>query len=126
MGGETTVAAIAAKLETENNALALPFLLPGLPGKPRATPLPDLPWYDKTERELGLEPRGFAEQLVELMGKGLEGIPHEYPPAMFKEGGKGSSVRHINPSDNRGAGACIGVQCRQFPNGTKIRIDVVD
>ena len=125
-GGETTVAAIAAKLETENNALALPFLLPGLPGKPRATPLPGLPGYDKTERELGLEPRGGAEQLVELMGKGLEGIPHEYPPAMFKEGGKGSSVRHINPSDNRGAGACIGVQCRQFPNGAKVRIDVVD
>ncbi|MCU1719275.1 filamentous hemagglutinin N-terminal domain-containing protein [Pseudomonas sp. 5P_3.1_Bac2] len=50
----------------------------------------------------------------------------EYPPAMFQEGGQGSSVRHINPSDNRGAGACIGAQCRELPNGTKIRIDVVD
>jgi hypothetical protein len=28
----------------------------------------------------------------------------EYPPAMFNEGG-GASVRKINPSDNRGAGA---------------------
>ena len=36
----TVVAAIAAKLETENNALALPFLLPR---------------YDKTERGLGLK-----------------------------------------------------------------------
>ena len=36
----TAVAAIAANQETENNALALPFLLPG---------------YDKTERRLGLE-----------------------------------------------------------------------
>ncbi|WP_434704939.1 DUF637 domain-containing protein [Pseudomonas sp. Z1-12] len=50
----------------------------------------------------------------------------EYPPAMFQEGGQGSSVKHINPSDNRGAGACIGAQCRELPNGTKIRIDVVD
>ncbi|NVZ32152.1 sporulation protein [Pseudomonas sp. A4002] len=50
----------------------------------------------------------------------------EYPPAMFQEGGQGSSVRHINPSDNRGAGACVGAQCRELPNGTKIRIDVVD
>ena len=50
----------------------------------------------------------------------------EYPPAMFQEGGQGSSVRHINPSDKRGAGACIGAQCRELPNGTKVRIDVVD
>ncbi|AVY93970.1 hypothetical protein DAI18_07870 [Microvirgula aerodenitrificans] len=74
-GGETAAATIAAKLETENNALAPPFLLPGIPGKPQVTPLPGLPGYDKTERDLGLEPRGFAEQLAELMGKGLEGIP---------------------------------------------------
>ena len=32
----------------------------------------------------------------------------ECPPAVFKEGGKGASVRHIDPSDNRGAGATIG------------------
>lgn len=30
------------------------------------------------------------------------------------------------PSDNRGAGACIGAQCRGLPNGAKVRIDVVD
>ena len=50
----------------------------------------------------------------------------EYPPAMFQEGGQGSSVRLISPSDNRGAGACIGAQCRKLPNGTKVRIGVVD
>jgi len=46
--------------------------------------------------------------------------------AMFKEGGKGASVRHIKPSDNRGAGSCIGTQCREFSNGSKIRLIVTD
>ena len=50
----------------------------------------------------------------------------EFPPAMFQEGGRGASVRHINPADNRGAGACIGAQCRTLPDGTRVRIDVVD
>ncbi|RMV42213.1 Adhesin/hemagglutinin, HecA protein [Pseudomonas syringae pv. helianthi] len=62
--------------------------------------------------------------------RGIETKPgldrDEYPPAMFQEGGQGASVRHINPSDNRGAGACIGAQCRVLPNGAKVRIDVVD
>ncbi|SKA80491.1 Deoxyribonuclease NucA/NucB [Pantoea ananatis] len=46
----------------------------------------------------------------------------EYPPAMFKEGGAGSSVRQVNPSDNRGAGACIGIKCRGLPDGTTVII----
>jgi len=46
----------------------------------------------------------------------------EYPPKMFEEGGEGASVRPISPSDNRGAGACIGAQCRGLPDGTKVRI----
>ncbi len=46
----------------------------------------------------------------------------EYPPAMFEEGGKGSSVRPIAPSDNRGAGACIGAQFRGLPDGSRVRI----
>jgi hypothetical protein len=50
----------------------------------------------------------------------------EYPPAMFKEGGKDSSVRNIDPSDNRDAGACIGNQCRGLPDGTKVDIEVLD
>ncbi len=63
----------------------------------------------------------------------LKGIPtqpnkdrDEYPPAMFKEGGEGASVRHINPSDNRGAGKTMGLQCKGLACGTKVQIDVVD
>ncbi|WP_436500233.1 SpvB/TcaC N-terminal domain-containing protein [Actinokineospora sp. HUAS TT18] len=62
----------------------------------------------------------------------LNGIPtqpgkdrDEYPPAMFSEGGQGASVRHIPSSDNKGAGACIGNQCRPYPDGTKVNIQVV-
>lgn len=62
--------------------------------------------------------------------RGIETKPgldrDEYPPAMFQEGGQGASVRHITAGDNRGAGACIGAQCRELPNGTKVRIEVID
>ncbi|MDQ0418942.1 hypothetical protein J2Z48_003147, partial [Croceifilum oryzae] len=50
----------------------------------------------------------------------------EWPMAMFSEGGKGASVRHINPSDNRGAGSYIGNQLRSYPNGTRVRIEIGD
>ncbi len=63
----------------------------------------------------------------------MKGIPtkkgldrDEYPPAMFREGGSGASVRHINIGDNRGAGKIIGNQCSGLACGTQIRIDVVD
>jgi hypothetical protein len=46
----------------------------------------------------------------------------EYPPAMFAEGGSGASVRPISSSDNRGAGSCIGAQCRGLDDGSKIQI----
>lgn len=46
----------------------------------------------------------------------------EYPPALTAEGGRGASVRPVSPSDNRGAGACVGAQCRGLPDGTRIRI----
>jgi Deoxyribonuclease NucA/NucB len=41
----------------------------------------------------------------------------EYPPAMSLEGGKGSSVRPIDSSDNRGAGSCMGSQLSGLPEG---------
>jgi len=44
---------------------------------------------------------------------------------MFKEGGTGASVRRIDSGDNRGAGSCIGAQCRGPPNGTKVKMKVV-
>ena len=50
----------------------------------------------------------------------------EYPPAMFQEGGQGASVRPVTPSDNRGAGACIGNQCRGLPDGTKVEVKVTE
>ncbi|WP_445675580.1 NucA/NucB deoxyribonuclease domain-containing protein [Pseudomonas entomophila] len=48
----------------------------------------------------------------------------EWPMAMFEEGGKGASVRHIDPSDNRGAGSSIGNILSDLPNGTKIKVEV--
>ena len=50
----------------------------------------------------------------------------EYPPAMFQEGGTGSSVRGIDPSDNRGAGSSMGHQARDHPDGTRVRLVVSD
>ncbi len=50
----------------------------------------------------------------------------EYPPAMFREGGAGASVRPISPAQNRGMGACIGNQCRGLADGTQVDIIVVD
>lgn len=46
----------------------------------------------------------------------------EYPPAVFKEGGAGSSVKHIPSSDNRGAGAAMGRQLRGVSDGSKVKI----
>jgi RHS repeat-associated protein len=62
-------------------------------------------------------------------GEALEGTPtrpgldrDEYPPAMTVQGGRGASVRHINPSDNRGAGASLAAQFRTLPDNTVVRI----
>jgi hypothetical protein len=51
--------------------------------------------------------------------------PDEYPPAMFVEGGSGASVRNIRAGDNMGAGASMGNQARQYPDGTVVTIKVV-
>lgn len=48
----------------------------------------------------------------------------EYPPAIAKEGGAGASVKHVPSSDNRGAGASIGNQLRNVPNGGRFTIVV--
>ena len=50
----------------------------------------------------------------------------EYPPAIFQEGGRGSSVENIRPSDNRGWGASMGHQCRNVRNGQRVTIMVCD
>lgn len=46
----------------------------------------------------------------------------EYPPAMFSEGGEGSSVKYIDPFDNRGAGSSIRHQTASLANGEKVII----
>ena len=50
----------------------------------------------------------------------------EYPPAMFKDGGEGASVKYINPSDNRGAGSTMGWDIRSagYGDGQSVRIVV--
>ena len=74
-------------------------------------------------QELTIDRGGAAARRAEAM-KGTSTTKgkdrDEYPPAMFKEGGKNASVRPISPSDNRSAGACIGAACRGLPDGTKV------
>lgn len=41
---------------------------------------------------------------------------------MFEEGGTGSSVRGIDPGDNRGAGSSIGNQCRGLQDGSVVSV----
>lgn len=48
----------------------------------------------------------------------------EYPPAVTQEGGRGSSVRPISPSDNRGAGGSFGQQIKTLPDGSQIQVIV--
>ena len=48
----------------------------------------------------------------------------EYPPAMSDEGGTGASVRYIDPSDNRGAGASMGNQLEAWCNTQPFRIRI--
>lgn len=57
----------------------------------------------------------------------LAGIPtetgydrDEWPMAMCEEGGAGASVRYVTPSDNRGAGAWVGNQLENYPDGTRV------
>ncbi|QDT39257.1 polymorphic toxin-type HINT domain-containing protein [Stratiformator vulcanicus] len=47
----------------------------------------------------------------------------EAPPAVFAEGS--TSVRHIPPSDNRGAGAVIGNKLRGILDGARVIIDLI-
>jgi Deoxyribonuclease NucA/NucB len=46
----------------------------------------------------------------------------EWPPAMSKEGGKGASVKYINPSDNRGSGSIMGQGIKGLPDGAVVKI----
>jgi filamentous hemagglutinin len=48
----------------------------------------------------------------------------EYPPAWSAEGGKGASVKPIDPSQNRSDGAAQGQTIKNLPPGTKVEIRV--
>lgn len=50
----------------------------------------------------------------------------EWPMAMFKEGGENSSIKYISPSDNRGAGSSIGHALSDYPDGTLVKIIIID
>lgn len=50
----------------------------------------------------------------------------EWPMAMFMEGGKGASVRHITPADNRGAGAAIMHALKGEERGTRVLFEIID
>ncbi len=60
----------------------------------------------------------FAKPVVHLLV--------ENTMAMFKEGGKGASVRYISPSDNRGAGAAIMQALKGYDDKMKILFEVID
>lgn len=47
----------------------------------------------------------------------------EYPPAVFEEGGADSSVKHIPRSDNRGSGASMGHQLKNYDDGDVVRVE---
>jgi filamentous hemagglutinin len=78
---------------------------------------------------LTIDRAGAPANRQESIG-GLDKVPgqqlDEYPPAMFKEGGAGASVRPINSRDNMSAGACIGNSCRGLADGERVRIKVED
>ncbi|WP_455583936.1 NucA/NucB deoxyribonuclease domain-containing protein [Kitasatospora aureofaciens] len=50
---------------------------------------------------------------------------NEYPPAMFKEGGTGASVKHINGSDNGGSGSTMGKALEPLLDGARVKIKVI-
>ncbi|CJG45923.1 NucA/NucB deoxyribonuclease domain-containing protein [Priestia megaterium] len=61
----------------------------------------------------------------------LKGIPtksgydrDEFPMAFCEEGGSGADIEYVKPSDNRGAGSWISHQVDEFPDGTKVLIEV--
>ena len=49
----------------------------------------------------------------------------EYPPAIFKEGGAGASVRAIPSHENRAFGAMLMWKLRNVRDGTSVEIEIV-
>jgi filamentous hemagglutinin len=74
---------------------------------------------------LTIDRAGAAANREAAIG-GYEKVPgkqvDEYPPAIFREGGCGASVRAIDPRQNMGASACIGNACRGLADRSQVRI----
>ncbi|MEV7098153.1 NucA/NucB deoxyribonuclease domain-containing protein [Amycolatopsis sp. NPDC051045] len=77
------------------------------------------------------DPKGRRKASLRSVRRKLFKDRDEWPRAVFKEGGKGASVRHIGRSDNRGSGAALGNQLRgnkagdyRIDDGTRIRVFV--
>lgn len=74
--------------------------------------------------------RGGAKNNRKASLKGIDKVPgkdlDEYPPAMFKEGGSGASVKDIHRSDNRGSGSSAGHQLRPYPDGTRVKYKITN
>jgi RHS repeat-associated protein len=81
------------------------------------------------DRILTVDRRSAAERRAAA----LKGVPtkpgfdrDEQPPAVFLEGGKGSSVRYIPRSDNRSAGATLGRGIGDVKDGEQVIIRIKD
>ena len=66
--------------------------------------------------------KASLKAISKVSGKDLD----EYPFAMCKEGGKGTHVRAIKRSDNRGSGSFIGHKLRGLPDGATFEIIIID
>ncbi|MFF2444500.1 NucA/NucB deoxyribonuclease domain-containing protein [Priestia megaterium] len=71
------------------------------------------------------------EGAEENRSQSLKGIPtkdgydrDEFPMAFCDEGGTGADIDYVKPTDNRGAGSWISHQVDEFPDGTKVLIQV--
>jgi len=92
-----------------------------------ATPVPG---YNPQDSEVTIDRPGADFNRREAL-RGIEGRGGAYldrdegPPAVFKwEEGKAPSVKYIDASDNRGAGASIGTQLRGLDRGSEVTIVV--
>jgi RHS repeat-associated protein len=80
-----------------------------------------------TNRPLTVDRAGAADRRRESL-KGIETKPgkdrDESPPAVFKEGGQGASVKLIPSGDNRSAGAQLGNQLKDVKDGQCVQIEI--
>jgi RHS repeat-associated protein len=94
---------------------------------------PDAAFHADKAISEGVSPEGVIDrQGTNARRKdNLAGVPtkkgkdrDEFPPAVINNGGGGQSVMHIDPGDNRGAGASLGAQMRNLPDNTRVIIVV--